>query len=30
MDVLSLYQNGITNVISNSGTALTERQIELV
>ena len=27
MDVLSLYQNGITNVISNSGTALTERQI---
>ena len=30
MDVLSLYQNGVTNVISNSGTALTERQIELV
>jgi len=30
MDVVSLYSAGIKNVISNSGTALTEMQIELV
>ena len=30
MDVISLYAAGIKNVISNSGTALTETQIELV
>jgi len=30
MDVVSLYAKGIKNVISNSGTALTETQIELV
>ena len=30
MDVISLYNSGIKNVISNSGTALTERQINLV
>ena len=30
MDVISLYASGIKNVISNSGTALTERQIELI
>ena len=30
MDVVSLYSSGIKNVISNSGTALTETQIELV
>ena len=30
MDVLSLYASGIKNVISNSGTALTERQIDLI
>ena len=30
MDVVSLYSAGIKNVISNSGTALTETQIELV
>ena len=30
MDVVSLYVAGIKNVISNSGTALTETQIELV
>ena len=30
MDVVSLYASGIKNVISNSGTALTERQIELI
>ena len=30
MDVLSLYENGIFNVISNSGTAFTENQIELL
>ena len=29
MDVVSLYSSGIKNVISNSGTALTEGQIEL-
>ncbi len=29
-DVLSLYSNGIKNVISNSGTALTELQIKLI
>ena len=27
MDVVSIYSSGIKNVISNSGTALTERQI---
>jgi DNA primase len=30
MDVVSLYASGIKNVISNSGTALTEVQIELI
>ena len=30
MDVLSLHNAGIKNVISNSGTALTENQIELI
>jgi len=30
MDVVSLYSAGIKNVISNSGTALTESQIELI
>ena len=30
MDVVSLYAAGIKNVISNSGTALTENQIELI
>tara|TARA_A100001011_G_C14306661_1_gene843495 strand:- start:1363 stop:3153 length:1791 start_codon:yes stop_codon:yes gene_type:complete len=30
MDVISLYQNGIKNVISNSGTAITESQINLI
>ena len=30
MDVISLYSNGIKNVISNSGTALTESQINLI
>ena len=30
MDVLSVYSSGIKNVISNSGTALTERQISLI
>ena len=30
MDVVSLYSAGIKNVISNSGTALTETQIELI
>ena len=30
MDVLSLYDSGIKNVIANSGTALTERQINLI
>ena len=30
MDVVSLYASGIRNVISNSGTALTERQIDLI
>ena len=30
MDVLSLYKNGIKNVISNSGTAITENQIDLI
>ena len=30
MDVVSLYAAGIKNVISNSGTALTEPQIELI
>ena len=30
MDVLSVYSTGIKNVISNSGTALTERQISLI
>ena len=30
MDVVSLHASGIKNVISNSGTALTENQIELI
>ena len=30
MDVINLYSGGIKNVISNSGTALTESQIELI
>ena len=30
MDVVSVYASGIKNVISNSGTALTERQINLI
>jgi len=30
MDVLSVYTSGIKNVIANSGTALTERQISLI
>ena len=30
MDVVSLHSNEIKNVISNSGTALTERQINLI
>ncbi len=30
MDVVSVYSNGIRNVIANSGTALTERQINLI
>ena len=30
MDVISVYSYGIKNVISNSGTALTERQISLI
>ena len=30
MDVVSVYSSGVRNVIANSGTALTERQISLV
>ena len=30
MDVLGVYSTGIKNVIANSGTALTERQIDLI
>ena len=30
MDVVSLYSTGIKNVIANSGTALTDRQIDLI
>ena len=30
MDVVSLYASGVKNIISNSGTALTDTQIELV
>ncbi len=30
MDVVSVYSSGIRNVIANSGTALTERQISLI
>ena len=30
MDVVSLFSSGIKNVIANSGTALTERQIEII
>ena len=30
MDVVSIYSSGIKNVIANSGTALTERQIDLI
>jgi DNA primase len=30
MDVLSIYSKGVKNVISNSGTAITEKQISLI
>ena len=30
MDVVSMHSSGIKNVISNSGTALTDRQINLI
>ena len=30
MDVVSVYSSGIKNVVANSGTALTERQIDLI
>ena len=30
MDVLNVYASGIKNVIANSGTALTEKQISLI
>ncbi len=30
MDVVSIYSSGVKNVIANSGTALTERQISLI
>ena len=30
MDVVSVYSSGIKNVIANSGTALTERQVDLI
>ena len=30
MDVVSLHSSGIKNVIANSGTALTERQIDII
>ena len=30
MDVLSLYSNGFKNVVSNSGIAITETQIDLI
>ena len=30
MDVVSVYASGVKNVIANSGTALTERQINLI
>ena len=30
MDVISIYSNGIKNVVSNSGIALTENQINLI
>ena len=30
MDVISIYSNGIKNVVSNSGIALTESQINLI
>ena len=30
MDVVSVYSSGVKNVIANSGTALTERQIDLI
>ena len=30
MDVVSVYSSGVKNVVSNSGTALTERQISLI
>ena len=30
MDVVSVYASGIKNVIANSGTALTEKQINLI
>ena len=30
MDVVSVYASGIKNVVANSGTALTEKQISLI
>ena len=30
MDVISIYSSGIKNVVSNSGIALTENQINLI
>ena len=30
MDVVSVYSSGVNNVLANSGTALTERQIDLI
>ena len=30
MDVVSVYASGIKNVVANSGTAITERQISLI
>ena len=30
MDVISVYSSGVKNVIANAGTALTERQIDLI
>ena len=30
MDVVSVYSAGVKNVIANSGTAITEKQIDLV
>lgn len=30
MDVISMYQNGVENVVASSGTSLTEQQIQLI